>query len=65
MNKSVCSNPWCKSPYFYEGDLPPGYCNKCGTSKSYEWETKTYNEPRYDGQEYIGKLNIKEIKNDR
>jgi hypothetical protein len=28
-NRSVCRNPYCKAPYFFEGDMPPGECPKC------------------------------------
>jgi hypothetical protein len=63
-NKSVCSNPWCKGHYTYEGDTSPGQCPKCISfdrelSGGVTWVTKHYTEPRNDGRPHEISIKIK------
>ena len=62
-NKSICSNPWCKAPYSYEGDIAPGQCPKCisfdkDLSGGVTWVTKNYTEPRDDGRAHEIMINM-------
>jgi hypothetical protein len=65
-NKSICKNAWCRAPYVFEGDIPPGQCPKCGsfnkdTSGGVSWNEnwRTYSEPRYDSKDLGSACQIK------
>lgn len=63
-NKSICGNPWCKATYSYEGETPPGVCNKCISfdsemSGGVTWGTRTYTESLDDGRYHQITMNIK------
>lgn len=54
INKSICRNPWCKAPYSFEGEMPPGECPKCKSfskdmSGGVSWSDRVYNEPKDTG----------------
>lgn len=60
-NKTVCNNKWCKSTFFYQGDVIPMECPKCKSfntelSGGVNWVEKMYNEPRFDGKQHTVKM---------
>lgn len=53
MSNSICKNPWCRAPYSFEGEMPPGECPKCKSfskdlSGGVSWADRKYNEPKTD-----------------
>ncbi len=52
MGKSICKNQWCRAPYSFEGDMPPGECNKCKNTPGVTWIEKKYTDPKDGTYEY-------------
>jgi len=60
---AICSNPWCKAQFRYEGEKPK-VCKKCQSfdtelSGGVTWTDKKYEGPRFDGKPHLTSLNIK------
>lgn len=54
MSQGICKNPWCRAPYSFEGEMPPGECPKCKSfskdvSGGVSWSDRVYNEPKNAG----------------
>lgn len=71
--KTICSNPWCKAPFFFTEDdckevdgvvIEPKVCHKCKSfdnqmSGGVTWEDKVYEGDRFDNTPHEFKYKIR------